>query len=264
MITLTEADARRIVRLLGDVALMQETRTERRKALLSGLAELVGADSWAWATAAHTIPGEKPAHAGILTGGFSKEQIANLFQATEHPDMAAISAPFFDDINRSNGHVTRLIQQIDPDNHFERCDAYPLWREAGVGPLLLSARPTADGQISFVGFYRKPGRDFFDERESKIAHIVLTEVPSLHEEVSPASLNGEVTGLSPRLRSTLNLLLQGFQRKEIADSLSLSIHTVGEYIAEIYRRFDVHSHAGLLRRFLVGDCGDEPGNHRFD
>lgn len=55
--------------------------------------------------------------------------------------------------------------------------------------------------------------------------------------------------LSPRLRETLNHLLNGLPRKLIADEMSLSIHTLNDYVREIYARFGVHSHAELLRLF---------------
>lgn len=55
--------------------------------------------------------------------------------------------------------------------------------------------------------------------------------------------------LSPRLRETLDHLLKGHQRKRIADEMNLSQHTLNEYVAEVYRRFNVHSHAELVCLF---------------
>lgn len=257
-IALEESDALDIIRLLGEVALMEAPRNDRRTALLSGIAKLIDADSWAWATAAHTESGESPAHTTILHRGFNDEELALLFQATDHPAMARLNAPFFTALNETKGQVTRLRQQLDPDNYFVESGASEIWNAAGVGAVMLSARPTSDGQVSFIALYRRPGRELFTARESRIAHIILSEIPSLHEAISPAELNEDVTALSPRLRQTMNLLLQGKQRKEIADGLSLSIHTVGDYISEIYRKFEVHSQSELIRRFLVGDGGDAP------
>jgi DNA-binding CsgD family transcriptional regulator len=39
----------------------------------------------------------------------------------------------------------------------------------------------------------------------------------------------------------------------VADQLNLSIHTVSDYVKDIYRNFGVQSHAELMRRFTRGD-----------
>ncbi len=253
-----ESEARNIINLLGEVALMESSRNDRRIALLNGLSKLIGADAWLWFTAAHTIPGDQPAHAIVLRSGLSDEQMGYIVEASECPDMARLTAPFFEDFEKTQGHTTRLRQQIIPHTVFEESAVFDLWKKANIGPVLLSARPTSDGQVSMIGLYRHFDRPFFNEEESRIAHIVLSEIPSLHEAISPVELNDEVVGLSPRLRQVLNLLLQGSTRKEIAATLSLSIHTVGDYIADIYKRFKVHSQTDLVRRFLIGDGGDAP------
>ena len=67
---------------------------------------------------------------------------------------------------------------------------------------------------------------------------------------------GLVPTLSAQMRLVLEMLLQSYSRKFIADHMGISIHTVSGYIKEIYRHFLVHSHAELLRRFFHGDGGD--------
>ena len=91
-----------------------------------------------------------------------------------------------------------------------------------------------------------------------MAHITLSEIPALYEEISPVALNKEMMDLSSRPREVLNCLLQGYSRKEIAGHLDLSIHTLGDYVTDLYKRFDVHSQTDLVRRFLTGDGGDLP------
>ena len=248
---------REIVRLLGSVALSHGSRNERREAIMTGLAALVKADAWLWFTPAHATPGRQPAYTIFLHGGFTEEGFARMMKAGEHPDMAGLTAPFFEDLQRTGGHVTRLRQQVDPEGKFQESGAYPLWKEADIAPLILSARPGSGGQISMIGLYRKFDGPLFDRRESRIAHILLSEIPDLHDDTIPETFNSGVASLSARLRQVFNCLLVGQSRKEIAAGLELSIHTVGEYISEIYRRFDVHSQTELIRRFLVGDGGDQ-------
>jgi DNA-binding NarL/FixJ family response regulator len=57
-------------------------------------------------------------------------------------------------------------------------------------------------------------------------------------------------GLSPRLRSTLELLLDGLSENKIALKLEVRPATVHEYVGKIYRHFHVQSRAELMAYFL--------------
>jgi DNA-binding CsgD family transcriptional regulator len=59
-----------------------------------------------------------------------------------------------------------------------------------------------------------------------------------------------VMTLAPRLRETLKYLLHGTSRKMVADKMDLSIHTLNDYVREIYNKMNVHSRAELFRLFL--------------
>jgi DNA-binding CsgD family transcriptional regulator len=56
--------------------------------------------------------------------------------------------------------------------------------------------------------------------------------------------------LSPRLEQVLSCLLRGDGEKEIAYTLTLSIHTVHCHVGTIYKAFDVHARSELLALFL--------------
>ena len=56
--------------------------------------------------------------------------------------------------------------------------------------------------------------------------------------------------LPPSLRRTLDRLLAGESRKEMARSLCLSRHTVDGYVKDLYRRLGVGSHAELLAAWM--------------
>ncbi len=86
-------------------------------------------------------------------------------------------------------------------------------------------------------------------------------MPWLHEQGWPDDRGTTVPQLSPRQRITLNLLLEGQSRKEIADQLGISINTVAGYVKDVYKHFHVQSHAELMGRFLHGDGGDVAAKH---
>ncbi|HSJ01008.1 MAG: response regulator [Verrucomicrobium sp.] len=57
-------------------------------------------------------------------------------------------------------------------------------------------------------------------------------------------------GLSVRERETLELMVQGFIRKEIADRLNLSLHTVDTYLRGVYRKLAVNTRTGAVAKAL--------------
>ena len=254
---LGENDIRAMVRLLGDVSGEQGPIAIKRRQVIEGLAEIVAADSWVW-----TMHGEPVAnrvsHTPFLQGGFDDEQFAAYLKSQEHPDMKRLTEPLFADLQKNPGHLTRLRQQLTTDDALEKSDIIPLFKACDIGPVILSARPTVAGQLGFVVLFRAFDGPLFSERDSRIAHIILSEVAWLFEKSWPNYPRHEVSRLAPRIRSVLTALLQGRARKQIAADFDLSIHTVGGYVKDIYRQFGVNSHAELLCRFVDGDGGDTP------
>jgi DNA-binding CsgD family transcriptional regulator len=55
--------------------------------------------------------------------------------------------------------------------------------------------------------------------------------------------------LTLRQRATLDLLLHGYSRQQIADRLGISVHTASGYVKEVFRHFGVHTHAELIAGF---------------
>jgi DNA-binding CsgD family transcriptional regulator len=252
---LSEADAAAVIRLLGDVAGQENDLAAQRVFLMNGLCVLIEASAWAWATACKVEPGEAPSNAGFYFGGFTPEQFAKFQEAIEHPDTAIINAAFTREFAEKKTHLTRRREQIDPENHHLRSSVWPIWQAAGVGQIIMSIRPGERNSQAIMALYRPPGAPPFTPRDSRIAHIVLSEIPWLYELV-PSKLGVTVTQLSPRQRITLNLLLEGQDRKQIAEHLGISYHTVDEYAKEVYRYFSVHSQPELIARFRSGDGGD--------
>jgi len=257
--SLDDAHIRSIVQLLAQVAIVEGSLNDKKSVLLNGLSRLIGADCWVWTALAPTEPGEKPVAVNFLHGGFSAERFAAYSEAIEHPNMALLNAPFLKLLEERRAHTTKLRQQLDPENSFVKLPVYPLWQNADIAPLLLSCYPFETGSMSLIALYRQEKSDLFSPVEARIAHILLSEVRWLHEDSLP-NCNNESShsylNLSPRQRTTLNLLLEGLGRKQIAAYLSISENTVSGYVKEIYRFYGVRSHAELLRHFRHGDRGD--------
>lgn len=253
---ITEDDFRAVVRILGDIATMSGSPDEMRTYLMNELCQIIGADCWFWGVSPFMMPGQQPAYLFQNHGGLDEQRLSRLLQAIEHPDSGAMTAPIAQAMIETNGHVTRLRQQIIPDERFLNSPALPLWDAADVGPIILSLRPVKEFGTTIIALYRASSALLFSPREARIAHIVLTEVRWLHEEGMPHTAARPITALPPRCRLILLQLLAGRSRNEIAADLSISLHTVNDYLKQIFRRFGVQSQVQLIARLRNGDGND--------
>ncbi|MFK8253855.1 helix-turn-helix transcriptional regulator [Ancylobacter terrae] len=255
-LVLDEADVRAVVRLLGDVIVSRQDLAGVKRQLMTGICALINADAWTWSLGCRAEPGQQPVYLGIAYGGFDEARYARLLLAASHPDMAWTSEKLLTEMRRRNAHVTRLRQHIVDEATFVASGVDRHLREADVGPFVFSLRPIDERAVSTISVFRRKDSAPFTEREARIAHVLLSELPWLHEAGWPLDRGASVPRLSPRLRLVLNLLLDGRSRKEMASSLSLSEYTIAQYQQAVYQHFGVHSHATLLKRFRMGDGGD--------
>ena len=253
---LGEADSHAIVRLLGEVCAHPGDHAARKHYLMDGLCRIIDADRWAWGLAAQMEPGKPSVHISLLHGGFSEEAYAAFTQAYNHPEMSAIHAGFAKELAERRCHLTRLRQQMDPDANYKKTAAYPFWKKADIEGVIMGLRPLDATTFSIIGIYRRRSAPLFTERENRIAHILLSEVPVLHAEGWPDDHGATLPALSARKRTVMALLVQGYTRAGIASHLKLSPHTVNDYVKEVFRHFGVHSQAELTTRFRRGDGGD--------
>ena len=77
----------------------------------------------------------------------------------------------------------------------------------------------------------------------EIARLVLERFSRL--EPSPTT-----TDLSDREQETLRLLVDGLAKKEIADRLGISLHTVDTYVRRIYKKLHVNTLGGAVAKAL--------------
>ena len=256
--TLPEHDVRRLVRILGEVVAMKPDPDAQRIHLMNGLAALLDTDTWVWGVAPLLDPGKQPVYLYHHTAGFDQDRMSRFLEAVEHPDCAEMTAPLARAMISAGSQVTRNITQIVTPERFASSPANPLWHSAGIGPILITLRPIPGYGISCIGFYRPVAAPMFDERDSRIAHITLSEVPLLHEAGMPHAATKTLPQLPPRCRLIINQLVHGMSRKDIANHLGLSVNTVHGYTKIIFKHFGVHTQSELISRFTLGDGQDLP------
>ncbi len=257
-LALTPVDLHEIVTLLGEVCEDPGGHAEKKRLLLDGICRLTGADAWVWGLFVQLTPGDFPSYVLHLHGGFDEHCLAKYLQALEHPDNARFTAPMAALLAEKRCHITRFRQQFGFEKEYLGSDNQRAWSSANIEPGILSCRPLNPSTLSTVAIYRRPGAAAFTPRESRIAHIMLSEVPWLHEQGWSAAPASSIPALSPRSCTVMNFLVQGRSRREIAEHLALSPHTVDGYVKELFRHFNVHSQPELIARFQHGDGGDLP------
>jgi DNA-binding CsgD family transcriptional regulator len=254
-ILLDENDVRELVRLLGQVIAAKGDQTAKRNLVMEGLCRLLDADAWAWSLV-HMELGSAPRQVVFLHDGIPDERLPHYLSAIEHEDLQWILNRLVVDAVTRRQPVTRRDRQLFSDWP-EDSIAFRTWVDkANLRSLILMAWPIVTGGFSGIGIYRNADRPAFGARETRIAHIVLSEIPWLHEEGWGEERGDSLVNLSKRPREILSLLVQGRARNQIADDLGLSIHTVHGYVRDIYRHFGVNSHLELINRFTRGDGGD--------
>ena len=254
---LEESDVHGMVRLVGEAGTLRGGHTEKKHFLMRGLCRLIKADAWAWALSCQREPAKPQVYVSVLNGGFTERKFAKFLEAIEHPEMIAITSKFFKAVEKEKAHLTRLRYQVTDPATFESSGAHLAWKAADVGPTIMSLRPLDERSSSTIGLYRRYGRKEFSARDLRIVHIVLTEVPWLHEQGWPDDRGVGVPTLSRRQRLTLNLLTLGQSQKQIAANMNISVYTVQGYIKEIYRHFGVRSQPELMNRFMNGNGLDQ-------
>jgi len=256
-ITLSEADVRSLVRLLGRVAAVEGTLAARKRVLMEGLRRLVKADGWLWSVAGVIYEQNRPVSLSLLHGGLTAPQIAGWLQASQSNDPPAPEDAPLSRETLHNRHFTCTRQQMVPDEEWYSNPAVLEHRLAvGLDHFLYSIYPLPKQIFSCIGLFRRPGRLAFSDRDRQLAHILISEIPWLHHAHVPGSRARSVPQLPPRRREVLILLLDGHDRKSIAELLAIQPSTAKEHIEAVYAHFRVSSQVQLISRFAQGNGRD--------
>lgn len=260
---LNEADVRSIVAMLGESISGESDFAVKRARVTEGLAELVQASKWIITRAAaqpNPLGSDLPPdfrYTVMVKGGFTDEEFVKYLETQRHPEMKVLVAPLFEACARTESRVTRERTQLHDSESMAKLDVTQKMAEVGIGPVIISQKYTSDSAFGAACFFRAEGEPEFSERDTKIAHILLSEVEWLHENSWPEYPDEKLASLPGRFTTIVNLLISGCQRKDIADKTNLSTNTISDYIKAVYKHFNVHSQAELVSRIVQGDGGDQ-------
>jgi DNA-binding CsgD family transcriptional regulator len=228
-IILRECDAKEIASILGDIAGRIDDLPEKRQRLIGQLAISLSADAWFRSRAPAPNTGEPLPPGEVTSEGGLTSRAAGVVAKS-------ISA----ELGGRGREAARGVIAAD-------ADAGTVGTRTSM-PFLSAPQPQERG-ISWVVMLRRPGRPRFSERELRFANTILSEIPWFHaDDPTPIATHGaeDEPPLPPRLAQVLAMLLNGRPRKEIAQGLGISLHTVHGYAKDLYARFGVHSQAELI------------------
>lgn len=248
----------------GDVALVvsiiagaldpsiEMSMRERKLAIVGEVSRIIEADVWIWVTGTINpkIRGDAMVTSFVDEGFDTQNERADFLRVMIHPELTpVVTAPFYDAV-RTHTPITKRRQQLISQSRWKAAPISSVWSKIGFDDFIISVHPVGKSGHSAVGFHRRKGRPLFTARQSDIAHLVLQNVTWLHRAQENEAVATVAIGLSPRERQVLLFLIDGDSRKQIARKLSLSEHTVNDYLKAIYRKFDISSRAELLAKFI--------------
>jgi len=254
MQTLSLSDVEAIVQILalaGDPT--KDLRlAERKRLLLEGVARIISADVWLWSTVArHEKVEGNVAALNLIDGGWSgeAERVAFTRYVTD-PETAIPGHEPVTELARYGRHFTLRREELYSPDAWQRLEGS--FYATGLCDFITSVYPINDDFFSGVGYYRRSPNPPFTDREKAIVHVVFQQVDWLHRDGADAPAGTSVLRLTGRERQVLLYLLSGDTRKEIAQKLGLSEHTIGDYMKSIYRQLRVNSRGELLSLFISG------------
>jgi DNA-binding CsgD family transcriptional regulator len=139
---------------------------------------------------------------------------------------------------RVNAAARRLLADVEhPDEPLHRLLARPVPAGGGTRRLELEL---ATGEQAVLLAHLAP---LAGEEDALVAVLAL-------EREQPSIALGSLAVLTPREAEVATLVVDGLADREIAARLSLSHHTVSQYVKRIYRKLGVDSRVGLTRELL--------------
>lgn len=199
---------------------------------------------------------------GEIDWGWDDDQERQVFKGYERSD-SVYSDPTFVNFRRQSGKlIVRRREELVETALWFNCPHFnEYYRRSRVnsGIYMMSTPPRNSGvRMHIVNLFRALGDRGFSVRDSRIAWLFFREVRRLLGTKLVPFGHPAPYGLSPRLREVLALLAAGRSEKQVAHELSISPHTVHDYVKELHKRFGASSRAELLARSrpLLGPVND--------
>jgi DNA-binding CsgD family transcriptional regulator len=250
---LSTARVEAIVKLLGEAVVTGPDIASKRRFILSGLSDMVGADGWIWQQA-RAEPDGTIFNFSFMDGGWRTETQRSIGLAGNHtPESQEILKSLTAPIHPGSPHVTSLRRDFLPDSAWYGSGMFEKYRKpASLDDFIFTYYIIGPREVSIIGLHNGLHSPPFTEEHRLIAHVITSQIDWLHRKDADVPAKTKVTGLSPRQRQIVMFLLTGDSVKQIASRLNLSINTVNNHLKLIHKHFGVSSRGELLSQFMGG------------
>lgn len=199
---------------------------------------------------------------GWETSGFDRASFVRLHEeyARLGPEFNPMVPAYFAKHDAGRGPCLSRSDVL-PDSQWYRSRYYQDWHVGmGVDALMycMLPLPASGNRLKNLLVFVRPLRERdFTSRHRSIVRELYKQVTALiggplagYHEPSPSTL-------WPRVRQTLQCLLEGDSDKQIAAHLGLSRYTVNQYTKAIFAHFGVGGRAELLARWIKRGWGNK-------
>lgn len=250
----TEAELRRMLRLVAEIAELPRNTETRTRHMLQGICELIGARVGTSVTATHAM--SEQGRRITVTGGVDvgldaadRRRVGTYLQTLEPLD--PLSEPLY---SRPGVVVTCGREQLLEGTAWHRSAHFnEIRRACGVDDCIASKiqTPYAAGHITTICFHRDLRDPEFSARHWKLIDLFHAETRPLFDAATPQRPgDAPHPTLPPRLDELHRHLLTGDSVKQAARKMGLSVHTVRGYTKVLYRLLNVNSRGELMARFV--------------
>lgn len=236
---------RELLQIVEEAREIRSDTAARRLRLVSGLLELLGADTAGLVDYARA-PSAGTAGKNVLLVGFSptEELEARRIYGSTEGSLRNPALPAVAELSRAGPAVARREEMID-DREWYRSEYVANVRSRWcIDNVMYGTRTVPGGAVGF-SFARALGRPRFSDEERNLVQLFNETFGHLLFEAEHPFARLR-RSLAPRVRETLDGLLRGEAAKEIAQRMGLSVHTVNQYTKRIFVAFGVKSRAQLL------------------
>jgi DNA-binding CsgD family transcriptional regulator len=255
-----------LMHLMAELACVRDDPRRWRIEALAGMARMLPAV----AAGAFIIrlnredPAGVPTVASIFDFGFKgpAEHEAFLTEFNDAPFRDPLSKRALEAVQRSDRRTITVLRRdvVEDGEWYGSSNVERFRRLARVDDCVLSVHRFCCGSaggskgeplIMVLAAFRgwgDPAR--FTARERQLVDSLHEGFEWLYRAEETLQRVTRATALSPRLRQTLDFLLAGNTEREVAGRMSISIHTVHDYVKALYVHFGVSSRGELMARWI--------------
>ena len=253
------ADVTSLLRITGEVACLRDDPRTWRLALLTSLNQLLPAVASAAFILKNVAPDAPPLVVSLFDSGFKSESQRQIF--LREFNTAPFRDPFFraciDRFLETRPKCLTAIRKdfVDDERWYSSPHLEEFRRPANIDDALFSIHQADNrGDALVLCAFRAweggahPAR--FSPRERLILDALHNGLDWIYKAEEATQRLTRASALAPRLRQTLEYLLAGHTERQVALKMSLSVHTVHDYVKALYVHFGVSSRGELISRWM--------------